>query len=409
VAALRRAPAFGGRRIATVGLALAGAGFLLCALGLVVDPARTWRAYLTAVSTAVSIAVGALVLQMAGYAAGSRWLSVTRRLTETISASFPILAALFAPVLFGADLLYPWMGAPAGLAPPEQEILRHRAGFMNLPGFAARAALYFAVWIAAAELLRRWSRARDRAAQGEDARRPDRDDAGPALGRERALSSALLPLVGLAITFAAFDWIMSLHAVWYSTIFGVYVFAGGFASAIGLVIVLAERARAAHRLDWALTPNHFHALGRLLFAFTVFWAYCAFFQAMLIQIANRPEEVTFYIDRIAGPWRAVAALLVVGHFALPFLLLLPRAIKFRPRAMAAAGGWLVAMHLVDVGWLILPSGGRGEPPLHWVDAAALAAVLGSAAAFSAWRARGAPLVAARDPLFEAGTAYRSPL
>jgi hypothetical protein len=273
---------------------------------------------------------------------------------------------------------------------------------MNLPGFAIRGALYFAVWIAAAELLRRWSRARDRGEQAEG-------EPEVALGRERALSSALLPLVGLAITFAAFDWIMSINAVWYSTIFGVYVFAGGFVAAVGLVIVLARRARDRHDLTWAITPNHFHALGRLLFAFTVFWTYCAFFQAMLIRIANRPEEVTFYLERMDGAWQAAVYLLIVGHFALPFLVLLPRAIKFRPRALAAVGGWILLMHLVDIYWLVVPARVQGILVVHWVDLAALAAVLGSTVAFAAWRQRGVALVAERDPMLSAGVGYRSPL
>jgi hypothetical protein len=396
VAALRRAPIFSGRRAIAVGGAFAGVGFLLCALGLFIDPARTWLSYLNAFTYAVSIAVGALVLQMAGYAAGSRWMSVIRRFTESIALAFPVLALLFVPLLFGADYIYPWMSPPAHLGHVEHELLHHRASYLNLPGFAVRGALYFAIWIAASGLLRRWSRARDRA-----------DQPGP-LGRERTLSSALLPLVGLAITFAAFDWVMSLEVAWYSTIFGVYLFAGGFVAAIGLVTCLARSARDHHDMAWAITPNHFHALGRLLFAFVVFWAYCAFFQALLILIANRPEEVVFYIERSSGAWAGAIYVLVLGHFALPFLLLLPRRIKFRPRAMAAAGWWMLAMHLVDVYWLIVPSRVQGIFVVHWLDLAALAAVLGSTAAFAAWRQRGIPLLA-RDPHLADGIAYRSPL
>ncbi|HLU67242.1 MAG TPA: hypothetical protein VKZ63_13250, partial [Kofleriaceae bacterium] len=280
MAEVTRRPIFSGGRVIAAGAIVAALGFVLCAVGLLFDPARTWMSYVTALSYAVTIAVGALVLQMAGYAANARWMSVIRRMTEAITLAFPVLAILFVPLLFGADLIYPWLDPPEEITRHELEVIHHREPYLNLAGFAIRGALYFAIWIAAAEILRRWSRGRDGAARALGV--------GPeeALRRERVLSCALLPLVGLAITFAAFDWLMSLNAVWYSTIFGIYVFAGGFVAAIGLVIILSERARQFVDVAPVITPNHFHAMGRLLFAFVVFWAYCAFFQAMLILIAN---------------------------------------------------------------------------------------------------------------------------
>jgi hypothetical protein len=396
-------PAYQAGRAVGLGAALAAAGFLLCAIGLAVDPMRTWLSYLTALSFAVSIAVGALVLQMAGHAANARWMSVTRRFTESIAAAFPALAILFIPLLFGADLIYPWLMTQDHLPHHEAEVLHHRASYLNLGAFAVRGLLYFAVWIAAAALLRRWSLRRDR-----DLLEPT-GDPDALLSRERVLSCVLLPAVVLAITFAAFDWMMSINTVWYSTIFGVYVFAGGFVAAIGLVIVLAERARRSPAVAAILTPNHFHALGRLLLAFVVFWAYCAFFQAMLIRIANRPEEVVFYLERIEGGWEVFIYLLILGHFALPFLLLIRRAIKFRPRALALVAGWVVLMHLVDVYWLIVPAHVQGAMVVHWVDLAGFAAIFGSAVAFAAWRQRGALLVAVGDPMLPEGASYRSPL
>ena len=415
MAPVMRVPSFAGGRLMAAGALLAAVGFLVCAVGLAVAPVRTWLAYLTALSFAVSIAVGALVLQMAGLAANSRWMSVIRRITESITVAFPVLALLFIPLLFGADLIYPWLRAEAGVPPHEAEVLHHREPFMNLGGFAVRGLLYFAVWIVASALLRRWALRRDRAAA--DAAAGAGAAAGPvsaadpeaALSRDRALSCVMLPLVGLAITFAAFDWLMSLNRVWYSSIFGVYLFAGGFVAAVGLVIVLAERLCRAPEVAAIITPSHFHALGRLLFAFVVFWAYCAFFQAMLIRIANRPEEVVFYLERTGGAWEVFVYLLILGHFALPFLLLIRRAIKFQPRPLALVAGWVVAMHLVDVYWLAVPSHVQGGLVVHWVDLAAFAAVFGAAAAFAAWRQRGVPVVAIGDPMLPEGAVYRSPL
>jgi hypothetical protein len=272
---------------------------------------------------------------------------------------------------------------------------------MNLPFFSVRGAIYFALLIATSYLLRRWSLGRD-AATGERPADPE-----VALGRERKLASAMLPPVGLAFTFAAIDWVMSLEPLWYSSIFGIYAFAGGFVAAIGLVTVLAARAWARDAAGGKLTPNHFHALGRLLFAFTVFWAYNAFFQAMLIRIANKPEEVTYYISRVHGAWAVFVVILILGHFAAPFLLLLLRRPKFQPRVMAVAGWWLVAMHAIDVYWLVIPSHVQGDQVFSWLDLAALAAVIGTAVAVSALRQHGKPIVPLGDPFIDQGAAYRS--
>jgi hypothetical protein len=393
---------FRGRAIGLGAAGVAVLGFAGLAIGLATDPARTWLSYVMAFVFAFTVSIGALIFLMIGYAANARWVAVVRRATEIVALPLPALAVLFVPILFGLEI-YPWH-APGPRAPThELAVLHGRAAYMNATGFAVRAAIYFAIVITAASRLRRWSRRRDAAPREAETARPDVE---AALGRDRAFASAMLPPVGLALTFASFDWVMSLQPLWYSSIFGIYVFAGGFLAAIAAVTILTARSYRAG--EPAITPNHFHALGRLLFAFTVFWAYSAFFQAMLIQIANKPDEVTFFLDRIGGLWTAFVYVLVLGHFALPFLILLPREIKFRPRAMATVAGWLVFVHLVDVYWLVIPSHVHGGMVLSWLDLAALAAVVGTAVAVAAWRQHGVPMIAIGDPCLPEGAAYRSP-
>ncbi len=396
-------PVFAGRKVILASAAASVLGFALLALGLAIDPARAWLSYLMAIAFAVSTSVGGLILLMIGYAANARWMAVVRRPIEAVALPLPALAVLFVPILFGLPH-YPWHTPPAGLPPHELEILEHRAPYMSAAPFAIRAALYFAVFLVASMLLRRWSVRRDREEDREAPPPPEE-----ALSRERALSCAMLPAVGLALTFAAIDWIMSLEPIWYSSIFGVYVFAGGFLAAIALVTILAARLWARHGGAGAITRNHFHALGRMLFAFTVFWTYAAFFQAMLIRIADKPEEVTFYLHRTGGAWSVFVWILILGHFVLPFLFLMPRGVKFRPRAMAGAGAWLCAMHLADTYWLVIPSRVQGALVLHWLDLAALAAVIGAAVAVAAWRQHGVAVIGPRDPFLADGAAYRSPL
>jgi hypothetical protein len=394
---------FEGTRITRIAAIVSALGFVGLGIGLAVDPHRTWLAYLMAYFFVFSVAVGGLILLMIGYAANARWMAVVRRATEAVALPMPLLAVLFLALPFGAAWLYPWQTVPPDATRHEIEVLAHRSAYMNLTGFTVRGAAYFAILITASYLLRRWSVRRDcppvvRAGEPE-----------VALGRERRFASAMLPPVGLALTFASFDWVMSLDRLWYSTIFGIYVFAGGFVAAIGLVTVLSARIWSVEPAGGYFTRNHFHALGRMLFAFTVFWAYNAFFQVMLIRIANKPEEVTFFLARDHGVWRALIYVLILGRFAVPFLVLMPRKPKFDPRRMASIAWWMVAMHLVDIYWLVIPSHVPGGQPLSWLDLAALAAVIGAAVAVAARRQRGVAVVAVGDPFLDEGAAYRSPL
>jgi hypothetical protein len=306
------------------------------------------------------------------------------------------------PVLLGADEIYPWLHRSTGWSEMEVQQLEHKAAYLNLPIFALRSLAYFLVWIVAAETLRSWSLRRD--AQTAEA---VRETAESATGRARKLSSLALPFVGIAITFAAYDWLMSLQPLWLSTIFGLYVFAGGFVSALALITLMALRSVQSGTLATEIRGPHFHAMGRLLLAFTAFWAYCGYFQAMLIRIADLPQEVTFFLRRLENGWQYVAFTLILGHFVLPFAVLLPRSWKEEPKIMAAVSAWLCIMGLVDAYWLVMPvqSGHRALP--DWLELSAVCGVFGSLIAFACWRQHGHSLLAEGDPALEAGLHYES--
>jgi hypothetical protein len=250
---------------------------------------------------------------------------------------------------------------------------------------------YFAVWIGLSALLRRWS-------FRQDERGPD------APGRPVAISALTLPALAFTLTFAAFDWIMSLTPAWFSAAFGLYYFSGGMIAAVAVVLIAAALGRRA--LDEKLGPSHFHALGRLLFAFVVVWAYIAYVQGFIVWIANKPEEVVWYIARVRGSWGGIGVFLIAGHFAVPFFVLLSKDVKKTAPAVAAMAAWLLVMHYVDIHWLVLPVLHPGSS-FHWLDVAALVGVAGLTVAFGAWRLRGVPLLPARDPRFEAGVRYES--
>jgi len=390
---------FDGRKLFLGSAIVALVGWLAVAIGWAIATVDTYVGYLTAFAFVTSIALGGLIFLMITYVVRARWNVVVRRLNEAITSVFPVLAVLFVPLAFGLDHLYVWVSG-TGLSSEAAELLEHKRPYLNVPFFIGRTALYFAVWIVVAFLLRHWSLARDREAP---------TGAAPEYDRERTLSSALLPIVALALTFAAFDWLMSLQPLWYSTIFGVYYFAGGFVASLGLLTVLAFAARRSIPGEPWIRPPHFHALGRLMLGFTVLWAYIAFFQVLLIQIANKPEEVEFYVERTRHGWGAGAALLFFGRFVLPFFVLLLRSIKFDGKLMAIVGGWIVVLHYVDVFWLVAPSHATHGPIPNVWDLAALAAVGGTTVAFGAFLLRGKAMVPVNDPALLQSIEYRSPL
>lgn len=372
------------------GLAVGGLGAVATIAGFALDPTQAAFSYLTAWAFALSIAVGALVFLMMGHAIDASWTIVFQRFTEAVAGSLPVLAALFVPIALASDRLYPWISPPATLDPEALRKLAHSAPYLNLAFWVIRAAAFLALWIALAELLARWG--------VRAAREP------AVLARARALSAVGLPAVGLTVTFAAFDWLMSLTPLWYSTIFGLLYWSGGFVAALALIAVIACGARRVPQVAASIHGSHTGALGRLMFAFLIFWAYMEFAQGLIIWIANKPEEVPWYIARGAGAWGGVFALLIIAHFAVPFFALLSKPLKRRPTLLAIAGGWLVVMHYIDIYWMVMPVLHRSLA-IHWLDVAAPCAVLGLATAAVAARSRRRGVLAEDHPRFATAVAY----
>jgi len=395
---------FQGRRAARVSLLLASVGFVVLGYGWYSSRAPAMFAYLVAYAFVAALALGALIFLMIGYIVRATWSVVLRRFNEAVVASFPALAVLFLPIALGLASLYPWIEPARAFSGSELVLLHRKAAYLNPPGFLLRSTFYLLLWSLTAGWLFRMSRARD--AHGSLRRDIETDEIHV---RERRVSAALLPLVALTLTFASFDWLMSLQPLWYSTLFGIYYFAGGFVGSFGLLAILAYLGQRSARGAELIRPAHFHALGRLMLGFTLFWGYCAFFQALLVQIADKPQEVTFYAERLQPGWRELTWCLAIIRLLVPFVLLLPRPIKFQPRAMALVGLLLVVGEYLDVLWLVSPAQPAPRSVVSIWDAAALLAVGGSAVAFGMWRLRGRAWVPLGDPKLALSVAYRSPL
>jgi hypothetical protein len=223
----------------------------------------------------------------------------------------------------------------------------------------------------------------------------------------RRLSGGALPLVSLATTWAAFDWTMSLEPDWSSTIYGLYVFAGSFVAALSLVAVMLGWARQGRIAPAPATPDHAQALGRVLFAMIIFWAYMAFSQLLIYWIGDIPQEVRYYGLRTAGSWRAITILLVFGHFVVPFFLLLNRSWKRNVTFLASVGAWMLLMHYVDVYWQIFPVRDRAGVRPHWVDLGSLMLVGGASCAWILRRYRTAPPLPLHAPELADGLTYEA--
>lgn len=397
--------------VTNAGIVAGVVGLILFAVGVVIEPRQALTSYLFAYATVLTVVLGALIQVMMSHVTGARWFTVLRRLTLDVAGAMPALGVLALPILVGVSAIYSWT-APATLPLAARTIVARKHAWLNVPFFVGRGIVYLIVWLAVSALLRRWSLQQDRQQDRQQDHQQDRAAGAAAVAitrRLRRLSAGGLIVVGLTMTFAAFDWLMSLEPTWYSTIYGVYVFAGGFLAALALVAVVGYAASVQHGdVDAAVTPEHFGALGKLLLTFTIFWAYIAFSQFLIIWIGDVPSDVSWYVARAAGSWGTLALVIAFGQFAIPFVLLLSRALKRRPAVMAALGAWLLAMHALDVYWLVLPALHPAGIHVSWLDAASLVMVVGFATAASAWRASRRPLLPIGDPYLQAAVRYREP-
>jgi hypothetical protein len=377
----RVAPALARRWRRTAHL-IAGAGAGGCVVAFAVDPRRFGFAWLTAFAWLATIAVGALAFILIQHVTRAGWSTAARRQMEWAASALPLVALLFLPLAALAPLIYEWL-TPEALHDP---LLLKKRAFLNGPAFIARSVVYFGAWSGLALLFTRTSRRQD-------------DSAAPALetARMQRWSPPAIIATGITISFAGFDWLMSLQPRWYSTIFGVYVIAGALVSSLALLACMTIVLERRGVLGAVSTVEHRHDIGKLLFGFTVFWAYIAFCQYFLIWYAGIPEETIFFRDRWVGSWRAVSLLLCGGHFLVPFVLLLSRHGKRSPLVLGAVALWMLAMHYVDLYWLVLPILDRQGAHPSWIDGAALLFAVGLLATWLARKAAREPAYCVRDP------------
>ncbi len=371
---------------------------IVLAMGSKESTKQFFHSWLVAVVFFLCIGLGCLFFVLIHHATKAGWGVVVRRLAENLACTVPVLAVLFVPVVaLGMYDLFHWTHADAVA---HDRLLQVKEPWLNETGFWIRTVIYFAVWSGLALYFRNASRRQD-------------DSGDEALSRRMArFSPVAVALFAVTLTFAGFDWLMSLEPHWYSTMFGVYFFAGTVVSAFAALTVLTLAFERSGHFRGVVTGEHFHDLGKLLFAFTVFWAYIAFSQFFLIWYANIPEETNWFLSRLHGTadnpaaWRPATLLLAIGHFAVPFFFLMPRTIK-RNRSLLLIGAlWMLAMHLWDVFWLVMPNLHR-EMTFSLLDLTSLLGVGGVFLATAGWLLGRGSLVPSRDPRLVESLAFEN--
>ncbi|MFT3711102.1 MAG: hypothetical protein QM817_26030 [Archangium sp.] len=331
---------------------------------------RAMFSYLFAFEAVLALGMGALGWLLIDHSVRSGWAVVIRRFIETIAGTLPVFALLWIPIgVIGFHELYPW-------SHEVDDILEKKRWFLSSGFWYARAAIYLLVWAGLGWFLYSTSVKQD--SLGDKPEERER-----LVHLIRKVCAGGLFLYGLTLSFGAVDWMMSLSPHWYSTIYGVYYFAASMLAFFAFVTLVSMFAQSSGVLKTAITSEHFHDMGKFVFGYTIFWAYIAFSQFILIWYANLPEETEFYLMRLEGGWEYVSYALPILHFFVPFLFLISRHVKRNKSVLAIGAVWTLVMHCVDIYWLVMPNfgahgGGEHEPHLapSYLDFTALIGVFG---------------------------------
>ena len=349
------------------------------------------HAYLFAYVYWLMIPLGCMAILMMHHLTGGWWGYPIRRLLEAGTRTFGVMALLFVPVVIWMKQIYPWVNPPEDMAADPN--YHFKLAYLNPNFFIVRAIIYFAILMGLAHLLNKWSREQD-------------SSGDPRLAKYlEGISGPGLILWGMAVSFAMIDWVMSLEPRWFSTIYGMIFMIVGALTAMSFIVFVLRRLVDDGRgkeIREKVTPGQFNDLGNLMLAFTMLWAYLSFSQFLIIWAGNIKDEIPWYITRAFGSWGKLAVVLIVLHFALPFLLLLQRNIKRRVHRLSVVAGLLLILSVVDVYWLMVPAYEKDGPhvgSLVWdIFYLVVIGIIWIATYF--WQLGKLPLLPLHDPRFE---------
>lgn len=375
-------------RVQRVSLLVGGVALLAGIIGAFFGVASFLQSYLYAYLFWLGLALGCMAMLLVQHLVGGSWGAMIRRPLEAGVMVLPLMGILFIPLLLGMGSLYEWTHADVVAASP---ILQAKTAYLNVPFFIIRAVFYFAVWIGGAYLFWRWSQ------------RQDDGDSSVTRKLQRYSAPGLILYI-LTMTFAAYDWGMSLEPEWFSGIYGVTFMIGQVISSVAFIIGFVVLFNRKEPLSEMANRTRVQDLGNFLMGFTMFWAYVSVSQYIIIWSGNIVETASWYVYRMDGNWRNLALFLLVFHFFVPFLVLFSRWVKQSMRMLVWVAMWMVLMRFVDLFWIIVPAFGREGFPLHLLDVVLVVGIGGLwIAAFAYWM-KGKSLLPLNDPRVQLGKA-----
>lgn len=354
----------------------------LCLFGAVANTGQFFRSYLVAYLLWSGVTLGCLAVVMLHHLVGGGWGYLIRRPMEAVIGTWPLLVVFLIPVLAGINSLYGWAQPDTVLA---SDTLQHQRPYLNVPFFLSRMAIFLAVWALLSHCLVKWSNAQD-------------DSADPSwLRRLRNLSGPGLVVYWITVSFACVDLVMSLEVGWFSTIFSALFIIGQGLSSVAFATAILYLVAARAPLSDLAVPKYVGDLGNIMLMLVMLWAYMQFGQLLIVWSGNLTDEISWYMHRVSGGWAGVSWLLFLGHFVLPFALLLSRAVKRNLRNLSLLAVAIVAVRLLDTIWLVEPSFDSERMTFHWMDWVAPVALGGFWVAASLWQLRRRPMLPLRDP------------
>ena len=382
-------------RYRTIALGVGGIALIIWAAGTYFNVEQGLRSWLLGFIFWGGITIGGIGITMLQYLTGGAWGVVIRRIVEAASRVLPLVFLMWLPLAIGVSYLYEWTHLPA-----DDFTVVHRGAYQTALWWIIRGVIYFVLFGVMTYLLNDWSARQDKSA--------DHEEAAKWLGRATAFSGPTMVIYVLVISFATVDWVMSLDPHWFSTIWGLLFVVGWALSTFCFAILVFAMIGGQAPLNRILGKRHFHDIGKLILALVMVWAYFNFSQLLIIYSGNIPEETTWYLDRMSPGWFWIGIILVLFHFAFPFLFLLRQDWKKNVRMLGAISLFVLVMRLVDMFFLISPNpriATHGESlPLSlsfsWMDIVAPIAIGGIWLWYFFGQLMSRPLVPVMDPFLE---------